>query len=133
MSQRLSRCRLIAVGATSGLSFGAVLGASQVEGAGRDAQAQPTSQATPATATPSQPNGQAAAGFEYFTPFQAAIVAGACARIIPTDDNRPGATEACVVYFIDRQLSSDYGLTGRRYEHGPYAMGTSTQGDQSVC
>jgi gluconate 2-dehydrogenase gamma chain len=127
MTQRLSRRRLIAVGATSALSVGAVLGTSQVEGGGRDAQAQPTA----ATANPSQTNGQPAAGFEYFTPFQAAIVSAACARIIPTDDNGPGATEAGVVYFIDRQLSSDHGLTGRRYEHSPYAMGTSTQGDQS--
>jgi gluconate 2-dehydrogenase gamma chain len=96
------------------------------------AQTQPTTTPTPqagqsgesATAN-SQP------GFEYFTPFQAGIVAAAAARLIPTDDNGPGATEAGVVYFIDRQLSAAYGLTGRRYEQGPWSNGATTQGDQS--
>jgi gluconate 2-dehydrogenase gamma chain len=120
------RRRLLSVGATSGLSIGAVVGAaalsSQTVANQAQAQAQPTSQ--PAT-------GQSEAGFTFFTSFQATIVTAACARIIPTDDSGPGAAEAGVVYFIDRQLSSDYGLSGRRYERGPYATGTPTQGDQS--
>jgi gluconate 2-dehydrogenase gamma chain len=113
---------MLVTGASTGLSIGVVLG-SATAGTGRlDAQPQPTAQ---------PPRGQPEDGFTYFTPVQAAIVAAACARIIPTDENGPGATEAGVVYFIDRQLSSDYGLSGRRYEHGPYASGTPTQGDQS--
>jgi gluconate 2-dehydrogenase gamma chain len=82
-----------------------------------------------------QPAGQQSAappvGFEFFTPFQADIIVAAAARLIPTDDNGPGATEAGVVYFIDRQLSSDYGLSGRRYVDGPFMTGEPTQGDQS--
>jgi gluconate 2-dehydrogenase gamma chain len=70
-------------------------------------------------------------GFTYFNTFQAEIVNAAAGRLIPTDANGPGAVEAGVVYFIDQQLSASYGLTGRRYEHGPYAAGTPTQGDQS--
>jgi gluconate 2-dehydrogenase gamma chain len=70
-------------------------------------------------------------GFTYFNTFQAEIVNAAAGRIIPTDANGPGAIEAGVVFFIDRQLSALYGLTGRRYAHGPYVTGTSTQGDQS--
>jgi gluconate 2-dehydrogenase gamma chain len=70
-------------------------------------------------------------GFEYFNTFQAEIVNGAVGRLIPNDNNGPGAIEAGVVFFIDRQLSALYGMTGRRYEHGPYAAGTPTQGDQS--
>jgi gluconate 2-dehydrogenase gamma chain len=70
-------------------------------------------------------------GFSYFNTFQAEIVNAAAGRLIPTDANGPGAIEAGVVFFIDRQLSASYGLTGRRYEHGPYAMGAPTQGDQS--
>ena len=54
-------------------------------------------------------------GFEYFNTFQADIVNAAAGRIVPTDDNGPGAVEAGVVYFIDRQLSASYGLVGRRY------------------
>ena len=50
-------------------------------------------------------------GFTYFVPFQAAIIQAAAARMIPTDENGPGATEAGVVYFIDRQLGqADDGL-----------------------
>lgn len=70
-------------------------------------------------------------GFTYFNTFQAEIVNAAAGRLIPTDANGPGAIEAGVVFFIDRQLSALYRVTGRRYGHGPYANGTSTQGDQS--
>jgi len=69
--------------------------------------------------------------FTYFNTFQAEIVNAAAGRIIPTDDNGPGAIEAGVVFFIDRQLSALYRLTGRRYENGPFATGSATQGDQS--
>ena len=140
-ARRLSRRRLLAVGATSTAAVSAVLGSAALaappapqtaaegvaaaqESGGHDhfAQAQQNGQgqSTPTTQ-----------GFEYFTPFQAAIVTAACGRIIPTDANGPGATEAGVVYFIDRQISALYGVTGRRYEQGPFATGASTQGDQS--
>src|SRR2546425_2321373 len=70
-------------------------------------------------------------GFTYFNTFQAEIVNAAAGRLIPTDANGPGVIEAGVVFFIDQLLSASYGLTGRRYEHPPYATGASTQGDQS--
>ncbi|HEV2529261.1 MAG TPA: gluconate 2-dehydrogenase subunit 3 family protein [Thermomicrobiales bacterium] len=72
-------------------------------------------------------------GFTYFVPYQAAIVQAAAARIIPTDELGPGATEAGVVLFIDRQInrgaSMDY--RGPRYSMGPFLTGEPTQGDQS--
>jgi len=118
-------------GATTSASVGAVLGSAALgatPAAGLSnaplAQAQPTAAAG---AQAAQPN----PGFEYFTAFQAGIIIAACARIIPTDSNGPGATEAGVVYFIDRQLSDLYGVSGRRYEQGPFATGAPTQGDQS--
>ena len=43
--------------------------------------------------------------FEVFTPDQAKEVEAIAARIIPTDE-LPGATEAGVVYFIDRALKT---------------------------
>ncbi len=46
-----------------------------------------------------------AVAFEVFTPEQAREVAAIAARIIPTDED-PGATEAGVVYFIDRALKT---------------------------
>jgi gluconate 2-dehydrogenase gamma chain len=71
-------------------------------------------------------------GLLFFSPYNGAIVQAAAARFIPTDDNGPGATEAGVVYFIDRQLSSEYGFSIQRYNLGPYAAGLPTQGDQSA-
>jgi gluconate 2-dehydrogenase gamma chain len=128
----VSRRRFLVAGATSTASVGVVLASSALA----QAQAQPTPSTAPASgqSTGAGASGGAAnqnPGFEFFTPFQAAIVQAAAARLIPTDDNGPGATEAGVVYFIDRQLSSDYGLSGRRYEQGPWTAGASTQGDQS--
>jgi gluconate 2-dehydrogenase gamma chain len=52
--------------------------------------------------------GDPAAAFTALTTTQAACVAAIAARIVPTDD-APGATEAGVVYFIDRGLGSFLG------------------------
>src|SRR5882762_4971123 len=120
----LSRRGLLRAGLTTGVAAAssaiplvAVYGAQPGVAAAQQAQ-QPAAQPTKL------------GGFTYFNTFQAEIVNAAVGRIIPTDANGPGAIEAGVVFFIDRQLSALYGLTGRRYEHGPYAMGTPTQGDQ---
>ena len=73
-------------------------------------------------------------GFVTFVPYQAAIIQAAAARIIPTDDLGPGATEAGVVFFIDRQIAKgdSMGYRGARYSMGPFEAGTPTQGDQSA-
>jgi gluconate 2-dehydrogenase gamma chain len=42
--------------------------------------------------------------------------------IIPTDSNGAGAKEAGVIYFIDRQLATDYGNNARMYTKGPFIM-----------
>ncbi len=70
-------------------------------------------------------------GFVNFVPQQIKVLAAACARIIPTDDNGPGATEAGVVYFIDREIGSRKAYRGPRYTQGPFLQGEATQGDQS--
>jgi len=93
-------------------------------------------EATPVTmANMAGMGGQAdplSAGFIHFTPPDAAVIAAAAARIIPTDDNGPGATEAGVVHFIDRQLAQEHrGFTGLLYDRGPWVEGLPTQGDQS--
>jgi gluconate 2-dehydrogenase gamma chain len=56
----------------------------------------------------------------FFTAEEAKIVQAAAARIIPTDDSGPGATEAGVVIYIDRQLASGYGRDKYRYTKGPW-------------
>ena len=42
--------------------------------------------------------------------------------MIPTDENGPGAKEAGVVYFIDRQLASGYGKNSGMYLSGPFVL-----------
>lgn len=56
----------------------------------------------------------------HFSAEQAGIVQAACARIFPTDDSGPGATEAGVVIYIDRQLAGPYGRDAWRYTKGPW-------------
>jgi hypothetical protein len=53
---------------------------------------------------------------------EAAVVEAAAEAIIPTDSSGPGAKEAGVIYFIDRQLFGDYGNNGRMYNKGPFIM-----------
>jgi hypothetical protein len=51
---------------------------------------------------------------------EAAVVSAAANVIIPADSNGPGAAEAGVIYFIDRQLWGEYGSNGRIYSQGPF-------------
>ena len=52
------------------------------------------------------------------------------ARLIPSDDNGPGAREANVATFIDRQLGGYYGRGQRWYMEGPFPEPLDTQGYQ---
>jgi len=56
----------------------------------------------------------------FFTEDEALIVASAAARIFPSDDSGPGAKEAGVVIFIDRQLAGPWGRDRYRYAQGPF-------------
>ncbi len=57
----------------------------------------------------------------FFTEREALIVAAAASRIIPSDESGPGAREAGVVIYIDRQLAGPWGRDARRYTHMPFA------------
>ena len=61
-------------------------------------------------------------GYNSLNPKEAAIVVALAEAIIPSDSNGPGATEAGVSYFIDGQLSGEYGNNGRMYMEGPFAL-----------
>ena len=56
----------------------------------------------------------------FFTEQEARIVAAACERIFPSDASGPGATEAGVIIYIDRQLAGPYGKDKYRYTKGPW-------------
>src|SRR5712692_7651676 len=64
-------------------------------------------------------NGTVKVPLRFFTAEEAGVVTAACARIFPSDASGPGATEAGVVIFIDRQLAGPYGRDKNRYTKGP--------------
>lgn len=66
----------------------------------------------------------------FFDEQQAQVIAAAAARILPSDESGPGATEAGVVIYIDRQLAGPYGRDRYRYTHGPFEAGPEEFGYQ---
>jgi len=52
---------------------------------------------------------------------EALIVAAAASRITPSDETGPGAQEAGVAIYIDRQLAGPWGRDRYRYTQGPFA------------
>ena len=66
----------------------------------------------------------------FFTAAEANAVRAAAERIFPTDDSGPGATEAGVVIYIDRQLASPYGKDKYRYTKGPWIESIPEHGYQ---
>ncbi len=66
----------------------------------------------------------------FFDERQALIIASAAARIFPTDSSGPGATEAAVILYIDRQLAGPYGRDRYRYTQPPFEDGLPEQGYQ---
>ena len=66
----------------------------------------------------------------FFEEKAALIIAAAAARIFPSDESGPGATEAGVILYIDRQLASAYGRDRYRYAQPPFEEGVPEQGYQ---
>jgi gluconate 2-dehydrogenase gamma chain len=56
----------------------------------------------------------------FFSEAEARIVAAAASRIFPSDEMGPGAREAGVAVYIDRQLAGPWGRDRYRYTHGPF-------------
>ena len=67
----------------------------------------------------------------FFTHDEAALVARLVDCIIPADELGPGADEAGVTFFLDRQLDGDYGRAYSWYMQGPWPEGLPTQGYQT--
>ena len=61
---------------------------------------------------------------------EVAFIQAAVARLIPADDQWPGAVEAGVPNYIDKQLSGAWGAGERLYRGGPWKPGTPSQGYQ---
>jgi gluconate 2-dehydrogenase gamma chain len=61
---------------------------------------------------------------------EVAFIEAAVARLIPADDQTPGAIEAGVPNYIDKQLGGAWGTGERLYRSGPWQPGTPSQGYQ---
>lgn len=69
--------------------------------------------------------------FGFLTKPEVQFLDAAVERLIPTDDASVGARDAGVTIYIDRQLTSIWGMHGRNYRTGPWPEGTPQQGFQS--
>jgi gluconate 2-dehydrogenase gamma chain len=74
---------------------------------------------------PAQP-----AAYLFLNGEEAAFVEAAVSRLIPDDDQWPGALEAGVPGYIDKQLAGAWGAGERLYRSGPWRPGTPSQGYQ---
>jgi gluconate 2-dehydrogenase gamma chain len=61
---------------------------------------------------------------------EAAFIESAVARLIPADAKWPGALEAGVPNYVDKQLAGAWGTGERLYRSGPWRPGAPSQGYQ---
>ena len=68
--------------------------------------------------------------YTFFQPQEATLLEAMVARLIPKDELGPGAIEAGVPFFIDKQMAGAWGAGERLYRSGPWHEGLPTQGYQ---
>lgn len=100
--------------------FGKILGAASVGGALGSTESASASQEAEARV----------AAFTFFTRDEAEFVEAAIDHLIPADELGPGAREAGVAVFIDRQLSGAFGNAAKWYMQGPWGESVPEQGYQ---
>src|SRR4051812_23891711 len=71
-----------------------------------------------------------ARAYVFFNPAEAAFIEAAVERLIPHDEIGPGALDAGVPEYIDKQLAGAWGAGERLYRSGPWSEGTPSQGYQ---
>jgi gluconate 2-dehydrogenase gamma chain len=85
----------------------------------------------PASSDASGPASQATTvTYVFLNREEAAFIESAVARLIPADTEWPGALEAGVANYIDKQLAGAWGAGERLYRSGPWHPGTPSQGYQ---
>jgi gluconate 2-dehydrogenase gamma chain len=75
-------------------------------------------------------DGKVRVPLRFFTSEEARTVTAACERIFPRDASGPGATDAGVVIYIDRQLAGPYGRDKYRYAKPPFVSSVPEHGYQ---
>lgn len=63
--------------------------------------------------------------FLFFTEDEATLMAEICEQIIPEEENGPGATQAGVIYYIDKQLHEVFHQDKQAYREGLMAIQAS--------
>src|SRR5208282_5804664 len=81
--------------------------------------------------TADAPPGASGSGYVFFTPAEVTFIEAAVGRLIPNDPVGPGAVEANVPFFLDRQLAGKFGSGDHYYLGGPWPKGTPEQGYQT--
>ena len=81
--------------------------------------------------TADAPPGATGTDFVFFTPAERAFIEAAVDRLIPSDPVGPGAVEAGVPFFLDRQLAGPFGRGDHYFLGGPWPKGAPEQGYQS--
>lgn len=105
--------------------FGKLLGTVGLSGAvtpARESEGQASVEPQPAAAR--------AEAFTFFSADEAAFVEAAIDHLIPPDELGPGARDAGVAVFIDRQLSGAFGSAAKWYMQGPWGESLPEQGYQ---
>jgi gluconate 2-dehydrogenase gamma chain len=110
-------------------TLGALSAASSARAAFARAQSPPLAPPFASAASASAESSPEA--YVYLTRPEVEFLDAAIARLIPADELGPGAKEAGVAVFIDRQLAGDFGTMAHEYRLGPWAGGTPQQGYQS--
>ncbi|MCF3635233.1 gluconate 2-dehydrogenase subunit 3 family protein [Komagataeibacter intermedius] len=66
----------------------------------------------------------------FFTPIEWAFLTAACDRLIPADENGPGACALDVPRFIDMQMDTPYAFGAQWYMQAPFVQGPDNLGYQ---
>jgi gluconate 2-dehydrogenase gamma chain len=127
----LQRRQLLIGGVAAGVA-GAAAAASPIHDGELGAPPQTIRGAVPfKEGTADAPPEVSGSGYTYFNPAEAAFIEAAVGRLIPNDPVGPGAVEANVPFFLDRQLAGPFGRGDHYYLGGPWPKGTPEQGYQS--
>src|SRR5579864_6416970 len=76
----------------------------------------PAHRSAPVPALGSEPE-----AYTFLTAPESAFVEAAVERLIPTDSLGAGGREAGVAFYIDQQLSGQFGYAAKMYKQGPWA------------
>lgn len=117
-------------GLLKALAVGVPGAAWAVTARGAGAETPPAAAASHGAAPPASPASPSNPTYTFFNTQEALAMDAIAARLIPDDELGPGAKEAGVTIFLDRQLAGAWGAGSQFYRQGPFEKGTPEQGYQ---